>query len=364
MKKYLVGLLFISFNALALDAVVTVLETPMFKYRSYEAPVVQYLRKGDIIKIHPSVANDQSMDQHAPSPEKLAELKKKMKATPEYNQDKMFRGEEENTAFLEDEFIPMLDRQGNTVYVLSEHIFVYFNDAREYKQNIIAKDPTDYRLEEPLPRKYPLRSVTGLRGQFIMGITQPYYESYPYKDQIKRKGYTSPIDLNLTFLKQAPGNYQERLFIGGTMNFRTFENSYTFQDRRFSKETAYRFGLGPTISYDAFKSEKNRVNLSGTVLINLVDRVYVSQSLDKLSEDRLYTAYSVAPRISLQYHRKQVLEDIDFVLGTAMEMGSATSYQAKNGAGQASWWQKLGDDKFTTRTTFTLGGYVGLQSAY
>jgi hypothetical protein len=106
------------------------------------------------------------------------------------------------------------------------------------------------------------------------------------------------------------------------------------------------------------------VNLSGTVIVNLVDRMYIRQQLDKLSEDRLYTGNSIAPRISLQYHRKQILEDIDFVLGTAMEMGSATTYQAKNGAGQASWWRQLGSDKFTTRTTFTLGGYVGLQSAY
>lgn len=364
MKKLLLGLYFLSFNAFALDAVVTVLETPMFKYRSYEAPVVQYLRKGDVIKIHPSVANNPDFDQYAPSPAKLAELKKKMKETPEYNDDKMFRGEEENTAFLEDEFIPTLDRQGNTVYVLSEHIFVYFNDAREYKQHVIAKDPTDYRLEEPLPRKYPLKTVSGLRGQFIMGITQPYYESYPYLDQIKRKGYQSPVDLNLTFLKQAPGEYQERLFIGGTLNFRTSTNTYTFHDRRFSEEVSYRLGLGPTISYDAFKSEKNRVNLSGTILVNFLDRKQITQSLDQTTEDRLYTGYSVSPRISLQYHRKQILEDVDFVLGTAMEMTSATNYQAKNGAGQASWWRHLGDDKFTTRTTFALGGYVGLQSAY
>ena len=364
MKKFLWLLGLLSFNAFALDAVVTVLETPMFKYRSYEAPVVQYLRKGDVIKIHPSIANDQSLDQHAPSREKLTEIRNKMKKTPEYNQDKLFRGEEENTAFLEDEFIPTLDRQGNTVYVLSEHIFVYFNDSREHLQRVSRKDPTDYRLEEPLPRKYPLKTTTGLRGQFILGLTQPYYESYPYKDPIKRKGYTSPVDMHLTFMKQAPGDYQERLFIGGTMALRVFQNSYTFQDRRYSEEQSVRFGIGPTISYDAFKSEKNRVNLSGTVIVNLVDRMYISQKLDNLSEDRLYTGNSVAPRISLQYHRKQILEDIDFVLGTAMEMGSATSYQAKNGAGQSTWWRHLGSDKFTTRTTFTLGGYVGLQSAY
>jgi hypothetical protein len=336
----------------------------MFRYKSYDAPVVQYLRKGDVIKIHPSVANDLDMDRFSPSREKLKTLREEMMRSPEYNQDKLFRGESENTAYLEDEFIPTLDRQGNTVYVLSEHIYVYFNDSREYLQRVATKDPTDYRLEEPLPRKYPLRTTTGLRGQFILGLTQPYYESYPYKDPIKRKGYTSPVDMHLTFLKQAPGNYQERLFIGGTLAVRVFQNSYTFQDRRYAEEQSVRFGIGPTISYDAFKSEKNRVNLSGTVIVNLVDRMYIRQQLDKRSEDRLYTGNSIAPRISLQYHRKQILEDIDFVLGTAMEMGSATTYQAKNGAGEASWWRKLGSDKFTTRTTFTLGGYVGLQSAY
>lgn len=364
MKFIILFLCLVSVKAFALEAVVTVLETPMFKYRSYDAPVVQYLRKGDVIKIHPAVGNDQKYDEYAPNPQKLADLKQKLKNSPEYNQDKLFRGEDENTAFIEDEFIPMLDRQGNTVYVLSDHIYVYFNDSREFKQTFSKTDPTDYRLEEPLPRKYPLRTPTGLRGQFILGLTQPYYESYPYKDPIKRKGYTSPVDMQLTFLKQAPGNYQERLFIGGSLSLRIFQNSYTFQDRRYSEEKFVKLGLGPTISYDAFKSEKNRVNLSGTVIFNFIDRMYVTQSLDSLSEEREYAGNSLAPRISLQYHRKQILEDIDFVLGTAIEMTSATSYQAKNGAGQASWWQHLGSDKFTTRTTFALGGYIGVQSAY
>jgi hypothetical protein len=365
MKSFLLGFLLICTNAFALEAVVTVLETPMFKYRAYDAPVVQYLRKGDVITIHPSIANDQSFNQYAPAPEKLKALRKKMQDSPEFKQDKMFRGEDANTAYIEDEFIPTLDRQGNTVYVLSEHLYVYFGDSREINQTTINPDPTDYRLEEPLPKNYPLKTKTGYRGQFLLGITQPYYESYPYKDAVKTKGYTSPIDLNLTLLRLAPGKYEDRLFIGGTLNVRAFENTYTFPDKHYSKEQGFKLGVGPTISYDAYKGEKNRVNLSGSIILNLVDRLAISQSLNNSASDsRLYTAFSVAPRVSLQYHRKQILEDVDFVLGTALEVGSATTFQAKNGGGQASWWQNLGDDKFTTRTTYTLGGYVGIQSAY
>lgn len=343
MKKLFFIFILLSAEAFALEAVVTVLETPMFKFRSYDAPVVQYLRKGDVIKIHPSIANDRRMDQYAPAPEKM---------------------DVENTFYAEDEFIPTLDRQGNTVYVLSEHIYIYFNDAREFEQRINKEDPTDYRLEEPLPKNYPLKTITGYRGQFLMGITQPYYESYPYKDSVRTEGYTTPIDLNMTLMRLAPGNYQDRMFIGGTLNFRTFENSYTFEDRRLSEEKSYKLGIGPTISYDAFKGDKNRVNLTGTIILNFLDRFYIDQSLDERQDSRHYIGYSFSPRLHLQYHRKDVLEELDFVLGTSMEIGPATTFRAKNAGKEPTWWHNLGDDKFTTRTTFTLGGYIGVQSAY
>lgn len=364
--KFLICLIFmlISSKSEALEAVVTVLETPMFKYRSYEAPVVQYLRKGDVIKIHPSIANDREIEKYAPSPDKRESLQKKLKQSAEYSQDPLFRGENENTAYLEDEFIPTLDRQGNTVYILSEHIFVYFNDNREFDQKISKRDPTDYRLEEPLPTFYPLKTPSGYRGQFLIGLTQPFFESYNYRESIKTKGYTTPIDLNMTMLKQAPGKYQERLFIGGSLNLRTFSNTYSFQGGRLSKEEWTRLGIGPTISFDAFKGEKNRINLSSTITVNLLDRLDISQSQGEIEDARIYNGYSIVPRLALQYHRKQILEDLDFVLGTSMEMAAATSFHAKNAGRQTTWWRNLGNDKFTSRTTFSLGGYVGIQSAY
>lgn len=365
MKKIIALMIFFCFEAHALEAVITVLEAPMFKDKSYDAPVVQYLRKGDVIKIHPSIANDHRFERYAPSPEKLKALQEKMRNSPEWKQDPLFRGEEANTYYLEDEFIPTLDRQGNQVYVLSDHIYVYFGDSREFTQFQNKKDPTDYRLEEPLPKNYPIKSPSGYRGQFIIGVTQPYFESYPYPDQVRTKGYQSPIDANLTLLRQAKGNYHDRLFIGGTLNVRSFENSYTFATKRYSEEKGIKLGLGPTLSYDAFKGEKNRINLSVNIIVNLFNQLSITQTDGINTDSRDYQGYSISPRLALQYHRKGVvLEDVDFVLGTALETETATSFQAKTGASQASWWRNLGDDKFTTRTTFTLGGYIGIQSAY
>jgi len=66
MRRWVLFFILFSAEALALEAVVTVLETPMFKTKSYDAPVVQYLRKGDIIKVHPSIANRREFDEYAP----------------------------------------------------------------------------------------------------------------------------------------------------------------------------------------------------------------------------------------------------------------------------------------------------------
>lgn len=363
MKKFILILFSLSFEALALDAVVTVLEAPLFKDKSYDSSIVQYVRKGDIIKIHSSLGRDTSFDKYAPSLQKLAEIQKKIKQNSNIHEDPLFP-KDETPARLSDEFIPTQDRQGNTVYILSKHLFVYFGDLREFGQKTSKNDPTDYRLQEPLPKNYPLINPTGYRGQFLLGINQPYTKSYPYKENIKTKGYSNPIDINVTLLRLAPGNFQERLFIGGSLNVRSFQNTYLFEDNHETKESAFRFGLGPTISYDAYKGHKNRINLSSTIIINLVDRMKIDQTGSGKSDSRLYSAYSVVPRLALQYHRKQIIEDIDFVLGTAIEAGTSTSYKAKNAGSNESWWQGLENDEFKTGLTYTLGAYIGIQSAY
>lgn len=363
MKKMIVICLFSISNAFALDAVVTVLETPMLKSKSYDAPVVQYLRKGDVIKIHPSLNNNTDYDHLAPSPKKLARLKKELDESPEWNQDPLFKGQA-TKAHIEDEFIPTLDRQGNTVYIIRDHLYVYFTNPKELDQSTLRKDPTDYRLEEPLPKKYPLYSPTGFRGQFIIGLTQPYFESYPYPSNVKTKGYSSPIDVNISLLRNRPDDKYDRFYFGGTANIRTYTNSYTLFNGVEAQETGMKLGLGPYISFDAYKGTENRINLYGSINVNFFNQINVSQSSGSVEEQRNYRTISIAPRIGVQFHRKQVLEDVDFVLGTAMEIEPATTFRSTSAANQEDWWVSGGSDKFKTRTTFTLAGYIGFQSAY
>jgi hypothetical protein len=363
LKKILFLLTFFTIKAHAIEAVVTVLEAPLFKEKSLDAPVVQYLRKGDYIKLHPSIANDERYDHLAPSPEKYQELKKKVQESPD-NLDPLFKGNNGEIVFLEDQFIPTVDRLGKKVYVLSEHIFVYFNDKRELNQNVAKRDPTDYRLQEPLPKRYPLHNASGYRGQLLLGAAQAYNESYSYPDNIKAKGYSYPVEVNVNLLLGVPYDNKDRFFFGAAFRFKTFKNEYSFLDFRTSKETYIQVGGGPLISYDVFKGSRDRINVSGSILINPFNYLAIVQNRDNLNDTRNYRGYSLAPRFGLQYHRKDIIENLDFVLGTSLDTETPATYKAIDGGSQADWWKALGADSFRTQATFAMSVNFGLQAAY
>ncbi len=352
-------------QAHALEAVITVLEAPMLKDKSIDSKVVQHLRRGDVIKIHPGYNPNLDYEHLAPAPEKQAELLKKWKDSPEAKEDPIFQGKSYDIN-PDDRFVPTLDRSGNTVYVLREHLYVYYENEKEFEQPAKLVDETDYRLLEPLPKKYPLTSPSGYRGQATFGIAQTYLENYPYAENIRNKGYNAPIDFTIMLLRQAPDDKHDRLYIGGLLSLRTFKNDYILFNGRNTSENYFKLGLGPAISYDAYKGAKNRLNLNLAVNVWLYDSVQIRQwdRIQNLSDRRNYKSYGLAPRAGVQYHRKQILNDIDFVLGIYTEAEIAHSYRTSSKAKQNSWWVSAKSEKFSTPTLFNIVGIIGVQAAY
>ncbi len=365
MKLLIFAFILIATEAFALEAVITALEAPYFREPSMDSFIVQYARKGDIIKIHPSVGNTDKYNHLAPEQKKLSNVRKKLKKTPEWNEDPMFKGDIDDTFSIQDDFIAVLDRQGKRAFISKDHLYVYFNDTREFTQAPHRYDETDYRLEEPLPKNYPLPHKTGYRGIFLFGIVQPYYESYPYLSPTKTKGYSSPMDVSVTLMKEAGDKKLDRFYFGGTGNLRHYRNSFTFINGTKSTEENFRFGLGPYISYDAFKGNKNRVNIFTSINVYLFNFTTINQTTStNLSDNRTYQAYTIAPRIGVQYHRKNIFPEIDFVAGTGLEMETPSTYKAKDGAKVDGIWKNNGSDSFNSRFVWNVGAFLGLQSAY
>jgi hypothetical protein len=365
MKGFIFLILWLSSSAFALDALVIVLEAPYFREPDIESMVVQYARKGDVIKIHPSVANTDKFNHLAPEQRKLSKIRKKLRQSPEWNEDPMFKGDEDDNFSVQDDFIAVLDRQGKRAYVRKDHIYVYFNDKREFTQAPYRHDETDYRLEEPLPKKYPFPSVKGYRGQFLLGVVQPYNESYPYLRATKTKGYASPIDVSVSIMKEAGEKKVDRFYFGATANLRSYKNNFNFIGGGSSTEENYRLGVGPYISYDAYKGVKNRVNLYSSVNVYALNFTTINQTTASgVADSRSYQAFSVSPRIGLQYHRKSILPEIDFVMGTGLEMETPSTFYAKGGAEVEGIWNNPGNDSFKTRFVWNIGAFMGVQSAY
>ncbi len=365
MKFFVFMFLLISTRAFALDAVIVVLEAPYFREPNINSDVVQYARKGDIINVHPSVNNTDKYNHLAPEQRKLSIIRKKLKNSPGWNEDPMFKGDEDDTYTIDDDFIAVLDRQGKKAYVKKEHIYVYFNDTREFAQEPFRLDETDYRLEEPLPKRYPLPNKTGYRGMLVAGLTQPNTESYPYLKPIRTKGYASPVDISLIIMKEAGEKKVDRFYFGAIGNIRSFKNSFSFGDDSLSSEENFRFGVGPYISYDAYKGVQNRIAIYSAVNVYLWNKSQIVQTLSNGDQDsREYKAYTFSPKVGFQYHRKGIFPDLDFVLGTALEVEPPATYKAQNGAKQSGIWRSAGDDSFRTRFAFNLGAYLGIQSAY
>jgi len=347
-------LLLLSMNVFALEGVVRVLEAPLFREKNSLSPVIQYLRKGDVIKLHGATQLDDRYDHLAPSNFKRSELEAELQL--ETKDDEIV---EENS-----EFVPTFDRHGQKAYILREHIFIYYETEKELTQKPLPRDPTDYRLQEPLPANYPFQKITGYRGQFLIGVSGPYSKSYPYNSEVKKKGYESPKAIQFALYKEAPDDKRDRLFLGVNFQYRTYENQYNFVDQRFSRETSHTFGIGPSISYDAYKGDQNRLNITTNLNVNFFHELQVSQESDLGKDIRIYRNYTFLPQLILQYHRKKVINDLDFVLATAFEMEIGTSYKAQNGGAIDGFWRNLGSDNFRQDPHYSLSLFGGLQVAY
>src|SRR5690554_1038203 len=340
---YVLLLLLLPLKSFALDAVITVLEAPLFKEKDTSSFVIQYKRKGDIIKLHPSLNADLRYDHLKPK---------------DFLEDEKF-------AYNEDEFIPTYDRLGNLAYVLRDHIFIYFEDERETRQIPLKKDPTDYRLQEPLPETYPLLKKTGYRAQLYASVYQPNNESYPYPSDVKNEGYTLPLGVTFNFLRRASFDIQDRLYFGITANFATHENSFILMANRQVEETSYKFGVGPVISYDAYKGTKRRVTIMTSILVNLFHQFDITQKDNKdQSESRSYRGYSFTPRLSALYTFMDMFPHSDFFLGTTLESDLAGNFKVDRGSLYDGWWQSQGNDSFSSKANLNVSVHLGLQMRY
>ena len=105
--------LLLSFCAYSLEGIITVLEAPAWKRPNQSSVIVQYFRKGDTVTII-------------------------------------------DIPITNSRFIPVWDKLAKPAFIDAKHVKVYTADTTELRTKSLNQDPTDYRLDEPLPDNYPI----------------------------------------------------------------------------------------------------------------------------------------------------------------------------------------------------------------
>lgn len=324
MVKWLMSFILIPWSAYAAEGMITVLEAPFFREPTTDSSVIQYVRKGDTIYLHASVLNEDESG----------------------------------------EFLRTKDKQGRDAWILRSHVHVWYEDYREAGQRTPRPDPTDYRLQEPLPERYPIADLTGLRGWVQVSLATPWTANYPYNEKVTAQGYGQQFEFATAVTWQREKDETKRWFVGGIFAVRTSIADYVMINRR-AEERWLRVGAGPLFSYDPYRAEKYRLTLYTSVLAYPYTTANIRQEMPGVGSDqREYWGWNVGGRAGLQWQRLKLFPTCDLVLGVWGEVESPLAMQSRLTGKRPDWWEKSKGDTFNTGVNTTLAAQIGIQSSY
>ncbi len=352
-------MLFISLNLSAQEGVITVLEAPVFATPNIKSKVIQYHRKGQKVYVHPAeYSKDEFKDLFESNPKQVKEDKERYETL---FKDKLFDKGKTYYPTTDSKFVKTLTRSAREGYILKEHIFLLYHDKRELDQKVIEKDTTDYRIDEPLPKNYPILTPTGYRGQAFISLGTPTTQAYPYAESINDSGYDFSKEFTFVWSRQVKFDVTRRFFFGSMF---TYHHSFTtyLTDNLESEETESRIGIGPFLSYDVWKIDNYIVNLYSSLILNVLNTKTIKQTFLATNQTEIkdYKSMYFSPKFGASFMIKNILSNFDLVTGVNITLNLPHTYEASDSAGTASYWQ----DSFSVGYFAEQSYFLGLQSDY
>lgn len=360
MVRFLVFILFFySTYSFAFKATITVLEAPLFAFPDETSKVIQYHRKGELIYIHP---HEEYIDNFK---DRIDDLSKGI--TADSTNDPLFK---DNKAYIpnpESKFYKTISRDGNEAWVLKEHVFINFKDAREFNQTLPSHDQTDYRISEPLNKNYPFEDEIGYKGQSQFALGVPNFRTYPFRENISDTEINFSKEFNFIWSKAVKENEERRFFIGAFGGVHFSSTDYLLRTQQANQENI-RISIGPMVSYDLLRDFKRGLNIYFSIQTSLMDTMKVSVKSQSLGEkeDRQY--FSVLPLssvmgLNMQFYK--LLSTFDGVIGSNIRLNLPKNYQATNTGSVSSFWNSTEDtDSFYQPLSAEINFFFGLQSYY
>lgn len=326
MKKNLLSSVVLSLSVLssaqAYDAIVIVLEAPLLREPDLASTVVQLKRKGERVYI----PNEEVIDGKLP------------------------------------EFVPTYDRTGNRAYVPSKYIKVILGTADENKTpiKIAGHDPTDYRIEEPIPETYPFDNRKVSRASLAVSVGTNNKSPYSYNSEFSTQKYGVETGGRLMLTTRISYDRYDRFFFGVVGFITTAKNEIQFKNDHLAKESRDAIRLGPWLTYDAFKNEKYRLTIGTGFTFNFHrSSIFIDGPVE--GEERLFSGFSLSPMTSTLFQAKTFLPGIDFVGGIDMTLFLPYSMKTSDDTTYPALWN---GDKIDQGLKPQASAFIGLQTNY
>lgn len=327
MKKYFFHLftcLFVfNVSAFAYDGIIIVLEAPLLRAPDLKSPVLQTLRKGQRVYV-PREAFDSGV-------------------LPE--------------------FIPTFDRAGNRAYIPAKYVKVISGTVDENRQpiNITGHDPTDYRLEEPIPRTYPFEEHSFLRASLSWLMANNTKSPYAYNSEFDKQNYSTEMGGRLVLTRKVDHDKYDRFYFGMIGLVTSAKNSIEFANNNTAEESRSIIRVGPWFTYDAFKNEKYRLAL-GTGFTFNYHRSLIFVDSEREAEERIFSGFSLAPMTSTTLQVNDVFPNTDLIGGVDFSLFLPHSVKTTDVPVNPALWGE--DDQIDSGLKPQVSLFFGVQVKY
>lgn len=304
---------------------VVVLEAPLYQNPEENSPILQVLRRGQVIYLHGREFSDYESDEG---------------------------------------FYKTVTRDGSDAYIPQKFVKVIHNTLAELDEPMLEynKDPTDYRLQEPLPKNYPISSEKSLLASFNFHYGTAFKQNYAHNKNLNKENFSSQYGLTGWYAKRANFDKTNRLYFGFEGGILSQESEFILSDNRYVKESHTEINFGPVLSYDFYRNSKYTWAIRGGIKAGY-NRHLVTQDGDLGEEERLFHGISFSSSIGSVFQFKKLLPSDEYFISIGGDIAMKLPFTMTTSSAPQieSYWNEEQDTISVDLTTnFSLfAGVIG-----
>lgn len=314
----------------AYDGIVIVLEAPLLKEPKLSSTVLQTLRKGSRVYVPTEIGDLLALDNYLP------------------------------------EFIQTYDRVGNVAYVPTKYIKIVTNEISENKMPITipGSDPTDYRIEEPIPSTYPFDDSSYLRAAVALSLGNNIKAPYDYNSNFTNQSFSTEKGAKLLVTRKIKFDNYDRYYFGLIGAINTSNNTIDFQNGSTAQENRSIIKAGPVITFDAYKTEKLRFTIGTGFTYNYhKSTLELSDSLGN-SEQRIFSGFSLSPFTTTMLQLTEVLPLTDVLLGADFNLFLPHTQKSTDEISVPEIWNEDAPTQIQAGLKPQVSFFLGIQVRY